>query len=103
MTNCKYCADWIGGNKKDMSFHLSYCEWYTKTERALVLFDSINEAIGNFAIRTTRYIQKTLRNWSKIQNKKFWNCSKCGTKFDLALTQQAETCTVCRLRRVIEN
>ena len=27
--NCRYCADSIGGGRKGMRYHLTYCEWNT--------------------------------------------------------------------------
>lgn len=48
-------------------------------------------------------MKNMIQSWKQLENKKFWNCLSCGTKFDLAITEQKETCTVCRLRRVIEN
>lgn len=64
--------------------------------------DFLNLSLS-LGIKAVQYIEDTLTNWSKIQDKNFWNCSSCGLKFDLATTEQKETCTVCRIRRVIEN
>lgn len=57
MNNCLYCCDGIGGGKKEMKEHLTYCEYYTITERALVLFDKLNAKWIEFSIRALRKVQ----------------------------------------------
>jgi hypothetical protein len=56
----------------------------------------------SIGIKAIEYLENTLTNWSKfkakVKSKKYWNCTKCQTKFDLALTQQAKTCIMCRLK-----
>jgi hypothetical protein len=75
----------------------------TSISLALRITQDFLNLSNSLSYKAIEYMVSTFEKWTQLkrQNKKFWTCLKCGLKFNLAITEKKEICTVCRIRNCL--